>query len=58
MSLLCHHDMGCIEMKPGTVLDCKSLHLCVNKEYIQRKDVSMISINQKAFKILRDPTKL
>lgn len=48
MSLVYHHDMGCIEMKLGTSLDCKSLHLCLNKEYIQSKDANMISINQKS----------
>lgn len=58
MSLLYHHDTGCIEMKLGTLLDCKSLHLCLNKEHIQSKDASLISINQKAFKILLDPIEL
>lgn len=58
MSLLSHHDMGCIEMKLGTLLDCKSLHLCLNKEYIQSKDASTISINQKVSEILLDPIEL
>lgn len=45
-------------MKPETTLDCKSLHLCVNKEYTQSKDASVISIYQKACKILLYPTEL
>lgn len=58
MSLLYHHDTGCIEMKLGTSLDCKLLYLCLNKEYIQSKDASLISINHKAFKTLLDPVEL
>lgn len=58
MSLLYRRDMACIEMKQGTLLDCMSLHLCLNKEYIQGKDANLISINQKASKILLDTTEL
>lgn len=58
MSLLYHHDMGCIEMKQGTLLGCVSLHLCLNKEYMQGKDANLISINQKAWQLLLDPIEL
>lgn len=47
-----------IEMWQGTLLDCLSLHLCLNKEYIQGKDANLISINQKACEILLEPIEL
>jgi len=50
--------MGCIEMKLRTLLDCKSPRMCLNKEHIQSKDASLISVNQKALKILLDPIEL
>lgn len=58
MSLLYHDHMGCIEMKQGTLLECMSLHLCLNKEYIQGKDANLISIDQKACRLLLDPIEL